>query len=190
MTRKNIKLAWDINQAKVKINNVNILVSPEKLAPVNTSAVVEEQDTALVLSKPKKITDTETKPGWFLANKLESQPLIEPGSVIKRNAKTLKLMAIVHDFDMEPSWRAEWIAQALDNILEISIINKLSSIQLPVLGAQHGRFETNKFLELLVTALKTYQGPLETIWLIISHKECPQALSFLKKLGKNENKNA
>jgi hypothetical protein len=74
---------------------------------------VEEQDTALVLSKPGIITELDDKPTWFLANKLESQSLLQAGSVFKRAGNPLRLLAIVHDLDREPSWRSEWIAKLL-----------------------------------------------------------------------------
>ena len=117
MPQKKLRLVWDINLSHVRINDIDIVVAPKAVAPFDIDAVVEEQDTALILSESGNITTSDNKPAWFLANKLESQSLLKSGSVIKRDGETLRLLAIVHDLDVEPSWSSEWIEQALDNIL-------------------------------------------------------------------------
>jgi len=185
MPQKKLRLVWDINKSLVKINGVDIVVAPRELPPFDIDAVVEEQDTALILSEPGNITEPGNKPAWFLANKLESQSLFKPGSVIKRDGKIIRLLAIVHDLDMEPSWRSEWVAQALDNIIKVSHIQGISSIQLPVVGAQYGRFNIQDFLQLLVMAIKNSQGTLKKIWLIMPQQDCPKVLSCLKRLTNN-----
>lgn len=186
MSFNNIKLAWDIRQSCIRLHNISVLVVPENMAPAKVAAVVEEQDTALVLSKPSSIPVSDNKPSWFLANKLESQELLEPGSVIVREGNIIKLLAIIHDLDCEPTWKYEWISQALENIFDITSSHNISSLQLPVLGAQHGRFKLKEFLFLLHEKIKDYHGPLEKIWLIIHHKDCQQALSYLKEIDKQE----
>jgi len=185
MPQKKLRLVWDINLSSVRINDIDIVVAPKAVAPFNIDAVVEEQDTALILSEPGNITDSGNKPVWFLANKLESQPLLKPGSVIKRDGKTIRLLAIVHDLDMEPSWSSDWVAQALDNLIKLSHTQGISSIQLPVLGAQHGRFHIQDFLQLLVIAIKKSHGKLKKIWLVVSQQDCSSTLSFLKELSNN-----
>ena len=185
MPQKPPQLVWDINLSCVRINDINIVVAPKAVPPFDIDAVVEEQDTALILSQSGNITEPDNKPAWFLANKLESQPLLKPGSVIKKDGKTIRLLAIVHDLDMEPSWSSEWVAQALDNIIKVSHTQEISSIQLPVLGAQHGRFHLQDFLQLLVIAIKKSHGKLKKIWLIVSQQDCSRTLSFLKELSNN-----
>jgi len=180
MLTNKLRLVWDINLFRVRINDIDILVAPKTLAPFAIDAVVEEQDRALILSNPDIITETEDKPAWFLANKLESQSLLKPGSVIKRDTKPLRLLAIVHDLDREPSWSSGWIAQALDNIIKLSDEQEISSIQLPILGAQHGRYEPEEFLQLFVIAVNKAQGKLKKIWLIVPEQDCYQTLSILK----------
>ena len=185
MLQKKLRLVWDINLSRVKINDIDIVVAPEAISPFDIDAVVEEQDTALILSQAGNITTPDNKPVWLLANKLESQPLLKPGSVIKRDGKTLRLLAIVHDLDIEPSWSAEWIEQALENIIKLSHTQGISSIQLPVLAAQHGRFHIQDFLQLLVIAIKKSHGKLKKIWLVVPRQDCYSTLSSLKKLSNN-----
>lgn len=181
MPQNKLRLVWDINLFSVRINDIDIVVAPKTLAPFDIDAVVEEQDTALIISEPGIITGPDDKPAWLLANKLESQSLLKPGSVIKRGANPLRLLAIVHDLDREPSWLSEWIAQALDNIIHLSYEQGFSSIQLSVLGAQHGRFDLEEFLQLLVIALNKAQGKLKKIWLVVPQEDCSKALSILKE---------
>ena len=181
MSQEKLRLVWDINLSSVRINDIDIVVAPKAVPPFDIDAVVEEQDTALILSETGDITEPDSKPAWFLANKLESQTLLKPGSVIKRDGKTIRLLAIVHDLDMEPSWSFEWVAQALDKIIKLSHIQGISSIQLPVLGAQHGRFNIQEFLQLLVIAIKKDQGKLKKIWLVVPQQDCSKALSILKE---------
>lgn len=45
------------------------------LLPFDIDAVVEEQDTALILSQSGNITEPDNKPAWFLASKLKPAPL-------------------------------------------------------------------------------------------------------------------
>ena len=181
MSQKKLRLVWDINLSRVKINDIDIVVASKAVPSFDIDAIVEEQDTALILSKPENITEPDNKPAWFLANKLESQPLLKPGSVIKRDGKAIRLLAIVHDLDLEPSWSSEWIEQAMDNIIKVSDIERISSLQLPVLGAQHGRFNIEKFLQLFVTAINKAQCKLKKICLVVPQQDCSKTLAILKK---------
>jgi len=181
MPQTKLRLAWDINSFSTRINGIDIVIASKTVAPFDIEAVVEEQDAALILSKPDIIYDPGDKPAWFLANKLESQSLLKPGAVIKRGVKPFQLLAIVHDLDQEPSWSSVWIAQSLENILKLSEELDLSAIQLPVLGAVHGRFEIAEFIQLLISAVSKNKCALKKIWLVVPRHECYRALSILKE---------
>jgi hypothetical protein len=186
MPSNHLKLAWDIEQSQVKINNTTIRVASPKLVPEAIDCVVEEQDTALILSKPTHIKITDDKPSWFLANALESQTLLQPGTAVLRSGKPKKILAIVHDLDQEPSWRTEWVTQALENIFEISRSYGFEIVSLPILATVHGRFDRVEFLKLLVNAIQTQDCPLKTMWLTAPREECFTILSSLQ-LVTNQN---
>lgn len=93
-------------------------------------------------------------------------------------------LAIEHYLDVEPSWSSEWIEQALDNVIKISDIERISSLQLPVLGTQYGRFNLQGFLQLLVIAMNKAQGKLKKICLVVPKQDCSKALAILKKAQK------
>ena len=117
-------------------------------------AVVEEQDTALVLGESHEIRDPD-KPAWYLAHKLASQQLYTPGQIIIKHSQPLRLLAIVHNFDDEPSWRLEWVAQALNNMDEIIRQYAIKSIALPLLGCQYGRIQPPEFITLMFEQIKS-----------------------------------
>lgn len=75
MPQKKLRLVWDINLSRVRINDINIVGAPKALPPFYIDAVVEEQDTALILSQSGNITEPDNKSAWFLANKLKPDPL-------------------------------------------------------------------------------------------------------------------
>lgn len=177
-----MRLISDYSKLHVNVNGVEIVIAPDSLPPFNVSAVVEEQDVALILSEAKEIQQPDDKPIWYLSHKLESQPVQTPGSVIIRYETPLRLLAIVHDFDRDPSWKAEWVASALQNIFKLAEKKDITSLQLPVLGAQYGRFDLYDFLKLLVLELtKRQKNNLKRIWLLMLSEDCDKAFERLKE---------
>ena len=78
-----------------------------------------------------------------------------------------RLLAIVHDLELEPSWREEWIAGALHEAVRIIEERGLISIALETLGTKHGALPPHRFCELLASVLRdTKLSRLRRIWLI------------------------
>jgi len=178
-----MRLVSDYSKFHINVNGVEVVVSPASLPPFDVSAVVEEQDVALILGEPKEVPKTVDKPSWYLSRKLESQVLQVPGSVIIRYEVPLRLQAIVHDFDYDPSWKKEWIAQSLINIFKIANDKEITSLRLPVLGAQYGHFEQDGFIRLLITALNDMPNrKLKRIWLVILPEECEKVFESITAL--------
>ena len=181
-----MRLVSDFGKFHLNINGVDIAVSPKRVAPFDVAAVVEEQDVALILNpdqeiEHQEIRDPGDKPLWYLSHKLESQATHKPGSIFICYETPLRLLAIVHDFDHEPSWRSSWIAQALENLFDIADEKDISSLKLPVLGAQYGRFSLDEFLSLLVTALnKASWRTLKRIWLVVPAEDCRRVFDKLE----------
>jgi len=181
-----MKLAWDSSQFKITINHIDIHIAGEQHLPFPVSAVVTEQDTSLILEPDDEIRDPgNDKPAWYMANTLEYQALHKPGDIILKSGSPDKLWAIVHNLDFTPSWRSEWIARALENILELSRKKPISSIRLPVLGSQFGHFKLTEFITLLVKILNTCEPTnLQRIWLLVPDKDCQTVFTLLKKLSR------
>ena len=92
-----------------------------------------------------------------------------PGSVVVRRGQPLRLLAVVHDLAADPTWKEEWIAQALDEILRQAQRRQLRSLALPLLGTVHGRLPRQKCLELIHDALDRVSAAAfpERIWLLV-----------------------
>ena len=177
-----MRLVWDQNQHKVIINGVEVALAPEDHPPFGVEAQVEEQDIALILSENTSIQHTEDKPLWYYAHKLENQITKKPGTIVVKPGSPLRLLALIHDFDQDPSWREEWILMALNNIVDLVESKEAPSIKLPLLGTQFGHFDPERFLNLLVsTLLQQKKGSLKKIWLVVPFTEIELRLNQLKQ---------
>lgn len=151
-----MKLVWDSSQYKITFNDLEIDFSGANKTPRTVAAIVEEQDTALVLEPTDIISDYgDDKPLWYVANTRKLQKSHSPGTVIVKSGSPIKLQAIIHDLDHSPSWKKKWISRALDQVFKLCNEKQLSSIALPVLGAQFGQFRLEEFISLLAETLTT-----------------------------------
>jgi len=182
-----MKLAWDINQFRVTINNIAIYISPENIPPFRVMAVVEEQDTSLVLKADDVIYESaDNTPLWFDANKSDLLQTNTPGDVIIKSYNPMRFLAIVHDLDQTPTIREEWIESAIDKILTTANSKELTAICLPVLGAQYGHFKLKLFLNILVrNIMKNKDNKLKRIWLVVPAEDCKKAINVLDKAASN-----
>lgn len=116
-------------------------------------AVVREEDIQLVLT-----ADMRPRPTAESLDALETAALRDPGhppgSVVVRPGRPLELLAIVHDLDREPSWRPEWVADALDAVFREAHRCGLSDLRVPLPGTVHGRLARGDAVRLLVEALE------------------------------------
>jgi len=91
--------------------------------------------------------------------------------VLMSDGDPMRLLAIVHDLNQEPSWREEWIVSALDWIFLFAENRGLGSIALPFLGTLHGSLAKQRFIVLLRNALGQISTVnLKRIWLVVPDK--------------------
>ena len=127
-----MKLIRDNRTLVATIHNVEIHIALENQLPFSTQIQVVEQDNSLVLEAENEIRDPGTdKPAWYLANTLERQTLCKMGEIILKPGHSRTLWAIIHDLDLNPSWRREWIETAVARILDFCEKHIISSIALP-----------------------------------------------------------
>lgn len=175
------QLVWDLSRFQTDYADVTIAVAPDDLPPFSIDAVVEEQDTALVLGDLGEVRDPGPQASWFFANKLESQTLVQPGGVLIRPGNPKRMLAIVHDLDKDPSWRAEWIAQALGNMLALAEPSGINAIALPILGAKHGRISAERFIAILLDVLRhSREHSVRNIWLRAPARDCEYLYELLR----------
>ena len=151
-----MKLVWNSSQYKITYNDLEIELKTANTPYHSIDAIVEEQDTGLVLEPSDIISNYgDNKPLWYLANTRELQVSHLPGTIVIKTGQPIKLQAIVHDLDFCPSWKKNWIRMALIQTLNICNKEHLNSIALPVLGTQFGKFSLEEFIILLAEILTT-----------------------------------
>ncbi|EDN68602.1 conserved hypothetical protein [Beggiatoa sp. PS] len=146
--------------------DIQIILASENSPPFDVEAFVYEQDTALILGQTHEIKKPVESTENLMNQALEMQPLT-PGHVLVKGKFPVQLLAIIHDFDQEPSWREEWIEQAFHNIVQISEQHQLQSIGMPLLGTVHGNLSIHRSLTLLRSVIEQISPTyLKRLWLI------------------------
>jgi hypothetical protein len=121
-------------------------------ALLKVDAVVEEQDTNMVLGNTPVIMDTiESFPA--LVRKMEQQVLEIPGNVIVRKSSPKRFIAIVYDVEERPICRETWVKKAFKNILLYCETYKIKVLAMPLLGTSYGKLDEEKILKILQNVL-------------------------------------
>ena len=101
---------------------------------------------------------------WTAAHDAVPTP---PGTVVVQKGYPLKLLAVVHDLESEPTWNEEWVSKAMAGVLRQADRLRLRSLGLPFLGTVHGRLSEKRCLELLWSVLEAGSPEtLERLWLV------------------------
>ncbi len=133
--------------------SIRIVAAPQYAPPFSIDAIAVEEDTFLVLSTEKTVYMPPEHIIRIMTKIIETLP-VAPGSVVLKNGQPVRLLAIVHDLDREPSWREDWISQSLDLIFRETVTRNFHSVALPLLGTVYGTFDIQHFLNLLKDVLK------------------------------------
>jgi len=150
----------------VSFGSVQIVVAPRGRPPFPVNAVAAEEDTFLVLSADPVVRAPREPLIKLLTKVIETRPEI-PGTVLVKGKDPLRLLAIVHDLNLEPSWREEWIASTLDEIFKEAECRRLHAIALPFLGTRHGSLKVERFVALLRRALERMSpSHPKRLWLV------------------------
>jgi hypothetical protein len=146
-------------------------------------AQVIEDDTHLVLGAEPQPRETHEEPGQLLENARASIGPA-PGTLVVRGGHPLRLHAIIHDLDEEPTWREEWVASALREVLREVEARELRSMSLPLLGCVHGSLSPARFVELLRDALANAPlGRLDEVWVTVPPEIAAEMASRLRGFG-------
>ena len=142
-------------------------VAPEEVSSLDLDAVVLEDDTFLVLSADPTPKATPERPVYLLKQAMQVEAEV-PGTVVSKEKAPLRLLAVVHDLDQDPSWKEEWISSALVEALRAAEKRKLGSMALQMLGTVHGSLDPARFPNLLEHALAEVRCEhLEKIWVVV-----------------------
>jgi len=166
------------------MGSVRLVVAPKEWPPFLADALVEEEDTYLVLSADPEVQETREQPGELMAELLKTKPAV-PGSVIVKEGRPLSLLPIVHDLSSDPSWKEEWVVSTLDGILREAQRRKLRSLALPLLATLHGSLDRQRFLSLLREALeRSSPEHLARLWIVVPAGTTREVVGMLASLRK------
>jgi len=164
---KELRLIQGGHHYDVSHGPYRIVAAPEGKPPFNVDAVVAEEDTFLVMSAQPVVRVPKEPLMKVMTRLIETKPK-EPGTILVKGKDPHRILAIVHDFNEEPTWREEWIESALEAVFQEAENRKLESIALPMLGTKHGSLEEKRFLALLRSVLDRTSFPHpKRIWLVI-----------------------
>ncbi len=127
--------------------------------PVNlkVDAVVEEQDTSLLLGKAPVIMESvESFP--VLVDQMEQQIRKLPGSIIVKKSKPKRLIAIVYDVEHTPICEKSWVKEVLQKIFTECYKHKIYCLAMPLLGTAYGKLTDAIIIELLQDILMQNQS--------------------------------
>ena len=165
---------------EMSLGSVDIVAAPEHKQPFPVDAVAFEEDTFLVLSADRRVRAPKEPLVRLMTRVIETRPET-PGSVLVKGKRPLRLLAIVHDLNQEPSWREEWVASALEGIFREAESRRLRSIALPFLGTLHGSLKKERFVELLRCALERMSpNHLKRLWLLVPAGTSSKILEMLE----------
>ncbi len=155
---------------------IRIVAAPEDHPPFITDAVTYEEDTYLVMSADPGVWENRDDPEQLMAQLRELRPK-RPGMVVVEPGVPLRLLAVVHDLNLDPSWKEEWITGALDEIFRLAEQHRLRSLALPLLGTLYGSLDPLRFIALLRQSLERWSPSLLThLWLVLPAGTSPETI--------------
>ena len=136
-------------------------------ALLNVDAVVEEQDTNLILGKSPVILETiESFPA--LVEKMGQQPREIVGNVLVKQSTPIRFIAIVYDVEHTPIGKKVWIEEAIRNVLAQCDQYKIKTLAMPLLGTRYGKLGEENIIQLLQDLLM--QNRQQTLKKILIYK--------------------
>ncbi len=175
--KKNIRPESGAPRLRIVADNpkrVRVVEAPEDAAPFQVQAVALEEDTSLVLSADSKTIHDSGEHPIRLMSALYAEPRRTPGSVVVKGANPSQFLAIIHDFDQEPSFREDWVWRALGEIFIECDNRKIPALKLAPLGTRYGGLTFSYFREQLDFLLNTTECDcLQQIWLVTSSSSGP-----------------
>ena len=164
---KRLELIRGSYPRKIQMGSLTIVASFEKDPPFKVDAMAMEEDTFLVLSADRRVRHVSDPLIKVMTRVINTRPR-KPGSVIVQEGTPLRLLAVIHDLNKEPSWREDWVTCVLKGIFHEVEARKLRSIGLPFLGTIHGTMEKRRFLLLLRSSVENVSlNHLKQLWLVV-----------------------
>jgi len=145
---------------------IRIVAAPEDSPPFHVEAMAYEEDTFLIMSADPDEVPTDIHPIRMMAELEHFKPQ-KPGSVVVRKGIPLRLLAVVHDVNQEPTCHEKWVEKALHAVFREVERRGIQSLGIPLLATRHGRLPQSQFARLLgrVIATTTLKS-LKRLWVM------------------------
>ena len=145
-------------------------ISARARPPFGVDAFVIEEDTYLVSSAPNELPTVIEPAIRVMTAALDVEPC-SVGSVVVRRGTPHRLLAIVHDFDAEPSCDSNAARRALSSVLVASASLGARSLALPLLGMAPRVLSLEASSVLVAEALEAGAAEhLHRVWLVVSEE--------------------
>lgn len=155
------------------------IASPEYPPAYHVEAIIEEQDTCLLLGTDMVIREPVASYETLVSDMI-TQHQHTPGEVIMRKGRPMRFLAIIHDLEKVHPCRLEWVETALDCILDECEKQGITNMAMPVLGTRHGAVRHEVSINLLLRKLAgRYAMCPNKIWLIVPLAECELVRNLL-----------
>ncbi len=155
---------------EISRGSLKIVAAPKNNQPFPIDAVAFEEDTFLVLNADTAIREPKESLMRVMTKVIETCPE-EPGSVLVKGERPLRMLAIVHDLNREPTWKEEWVESALRGIFQEAERRRLESLALPFIGTLHGKLGKGRFVGMLREVLECMEFKhLRKVWLVVPSK--------------------
>jgi len=152
---------------EISRGSLKIVAAPKDNQPFPVDAVALEEDTFLVLSAETAVRETKESLMRVMTKVIETRPEI-PGTVLVKGKHPLRILAVVHDLNREPTWKEAWVESALRGIFQEVERRRLKSLALPFIGTLHGKLKKERFIRMLREVLETTECKhLRKVWLIV-----------------------
>lgn len=137
---------------RITIGPVEISVCTADQNPFMVAAIVDEQDTNLLLDTIPVIQDTRESYRSLVKKMNRRKPLLT-GQIIIKNTMPARLIAILYDIERTPVCSEAVLTTVINNLLDELNRHKLKSVAMPLLGNAHGKIAEQVFIKLLQESL-------------------------------------
>jgi hypothetical protein len=159
---------------------IRIVAAPKEAKPFVPEAFAFEEDTFLVMSADPTVRDPRRPLIRIMSDLIEAQPRL-PGTVLVQGTSPVRLLAIIHDFSEDPSWKEDWVKEASVGIFEAAARLNLRSVALPLLGTVHGSLDRQRAMQFLAQGVRSRPlHELLSLWLIVPAGKARTDLDLLK----------
>ena len=163
------------------LGSIEIAIAPAEYVPVEIDAIVEEQDTQLLMSVDAEIQYPEEDFDTLIKEMAKGKARA-PGQIIVKRGNPIRFQAIIHDIYQKPSWKVEWIAFALKQLVEKIEVFDVKTLAMPLLGTVYGNMDEEESIKLLCSMLATDKSIcLNKFWLIAPDPACNRLKNAIDK---------